>query len=439
MRGGSSIAASSSWKCWSELLLWAILARTKIKDMSPKMQSVAFKLLTPEEIFRINGGALGLIPRELMDKAFDNLPPVAQRVMRVEACLREMLTKAASSYEELERIAVLQGEPPFEEGDRQVPLGRWSYHPDGYFIRYFPCGYKRMIIELYVPEPIKVERDSLGRIISISDQVASRLEISYNDALESPLISGEPSLRGYAFKALRFESWNIRPSLMSKNLKNQKEWIDKGWTFLGIPSGSGKINSVFDRFSDLQERYEMALGHKMVVDDLVKGINALAAGQEISQDGLKEIMDLGHCVMAVQKIIGRDNSEWDNWMLDPMTLIKMAWQSAVSKHMSVSKGTPIFNPGEDPVPGKAGSQRLGGSGRTTSPFNKCLDDYENCKANADKDLENRLDLCKIKYPSGEEWEALRLMCEFFAREKHDQDMQLCKSFVSACVKSATGQ
>ena len=83
--------------------------------------------------------------------------------MEAEARLRYMLTKTQSSYEELERIAVLRGEPPEEEGDREIPLGRWSFHPDGFFIRYFPRGYTRMLIELYYPELMEIKKDEFRK------------------------------------------------------------------------------------------------------------------------------------------------------------------------------------------------------------------------------------------------------------------------------------
>ncbi|MBW1767226.1 MAG: hypothetical protein JRJ65_09285, partial [Deltaproteobacteria bacterium] len=58
-----------------QTLLWAVLSRTKIRNMSLRMRLTAAKLLTLKEIFRINGGALGLIPKRLVERAFEKLPP----------------------------------------------------------------------------------------------------------------------------------------------------------------------------------------------------------------------------------------------------------------------------------------------------------------------------------------------------------------------------
>ena len=81
-----------------QILIWGIISRTKITDMSQEMQITAAKLLTPEEILKVNGGALGLIPKSVLDKALEKLPPEARRIIEAEAKIREMLTKGYSSF-----------------------------------------------------------------------------------------------------------------------------------------------------------------------------------------------------------------------------------------------------------------------------------------------------------------------------------------------------
>lgn len=70
--------------------------------------------------------------------------------------------------DETDRAAVRLGSPPLEEGDRDVPRGRWSYHPNGYFLRYFPTGYSRTEVQIYVPEPVSFQTDDDGRIVTRS-------------------------------------------------------------------------------------------------------------------------------------------------------------------------------------------------------------------------------------------------------------------------------
>lgn len=367
-----------------QVLLWAIISRTKVKDMSRNMQLTAARLLTPKEIYRINGSALGLIPKGLLEKAFENLPEPARQVMEAEARIREMLTKTHASYEELEEVAVLHGDPPHQEGDRKVPLGRWCFHPDGYFIRYFPDGYKRMHIELYAPESFRIKRDSKERIISITDQYGNSIKTEYDDATEPLSVQGESSLKGYAFQSIRFEHFN--PDIAEE--KQQIELTDVGWTFLGEYSGEGQTDMTSGRFSDCGERYERCQIHKEELDNLYYGLKKLSGGSsppQMSQKNTKEIMDLAHYCIALKEAINNHPSANENWIGLHIDLAKEAWQSAVSRSMGTHPEELVFDPADDPVPGKASSQRLADSGRKPC---KNPEAYYGCCAAAKSALED---------------------------------------------------
>jgi hypothetical protein len=124
-----------------QTLIWAMLARTKFTDMNEKHKSVAAKLLTPRQIVELNGGALGLLTDDKIGGAFLKEPPIVRQALEAEARLRNMLTSPGSTFEDLERVAVLTGQVPTGAGSREVPSGRWSQHPDGYYVRYFPVSY----------------------------------------------------------------------------------------------------------------------------------------------------------------------------------------------------------------------------------------------------------------------------------------------------------
>lgn len=366
-----------------QVLLWAIIARTKISDMSREMQLTAAKLLTPKEIFELNGGALALIPEDMMDKAFEAVPSPVRRVLKAEARLRQKLTEGTATYEELERIAVLHGVPPPEKGDRKVPRGRWSYHPDGYFIRYFPNGYQEIRIELSVPEPLEIERDQKGRITSICDRFGNRIETEYDDSVEPLTISGEPSLRGYAFRLIRFE----RIDLENLRKRLQIQWMNTGWTFLGVPKGKGKVGATPGRFPGLKERYKGAAKHAKELINLDKQFTPAGSADDV--------VNLGNYAMALKDATDGYLFKQEKWKdYNPIDLVKEAWQYEVSKReggylwgcaRSSSPldgefaflgpllqlftagnpgGKPTYNPaGGMAQPGRNGNQRLNGSPR----------------------------------------------------------------------------
>ena len=444
-----------------QVLLWAILARTKISDMSPEMQQTAAKLLTAEELFRINGGALGLIPEALLDKAFAKLPSQVRQVLEAEARLRGKLTEAQATYEELERIAVLFGDPPPQEGDREVPRGRWSLHPNGFFIRYFPRGYQEILIELSVPEPFQIERDQEGRITVIADGDGNRIETNYDDTIEPLSIDGEPALKAYAFHSIRFEG----PDPDDPRETMQTEWTNVGWTLVGVPAGGGHVSNVPDRFSDLEGRYEWVQIHTKEVHDLIEGFKKLrgdSASAEISPRSIETIIALGHYATALQEVL-RDNAPHnENWIVDPLHLVKEAWQYAVNQREDGGGGgrrpfrSPLYalangptnvtdsmspmggflasnhaggNGGENhqynpsggmAQPGQGGRQRLNQSGRPTEK-QKCLDKaadklkeaIEHCYAGHEGNCDMQsLKNCVKLYPKGKRYKCIYTRCSY---------------------------
>lgn len=131
-----------------QALLWAILSRAKLEDMSNEHRAAAAQLLTPRQLAGLNRGVLDMLSS---GPIADNLPAEVRAVLRAEADLRQMLTTPGTSYSELERVAVLAGMAPVGAGSRDVPTGRWSHHPDGYWVRYLPSSYTNTVVEIWVP------------------------------------------------------------------------------------------------------------------------------------------------------------------------------------------------------------------------------------------------------------------------------------------------
>jgi hypothetical protein len=130
-----------------QTLLWAIVARAKFEDLSPEHQAIAAQLLTRRQLATLNRSALGTA----MGLVGGNLPEPLRSIAQAEARLRSLLSVGGGNYAELERVAVLNGPAPVGPGSQPVPAGRWSQHPDGYWVRYQPQGYTNTIVSLWVP------------------------------------------------------------------------------------------------------------------------------------------------------------------------------------------------------------------------------------------------------------------------------------------------
>ncbi|HEX5724680.1 MAG TPA: hypothetical protein VFX98_04395 [Longimicrobiaceae bacterium] len=135
-----------------QTLLWAIIARAKFEDLSSQHKATAARLLTPRQLTALNRTALDFVPGPALDAALDNVPPLVKQVIQAEAQLRQLMTQPGTTFEQMERVAVLAGMAPLGEGSRAVPSGRWSLHPDGYYVRYIPQGYSHTVTQIWVPQ-----------------------------------------------------------------------------------------------------------------------------------------------------------------------------------------------------------------------------------------------------------------------------------------------
>lgn len=131
-----------------QALLWAILSRAKIEDLSNDQKAAAARLLTPRQLAGLNRNVLDMLGS---GPIADHLPREVRSAMQAEADLRRMLATPGTSYGELERVAVLAGMAPIGAGSISVPSGRWSQHPDGYWVRYLPASYTNTVVEIWVP------------------------------------------------------------------------------------------------------------------------------------------------------------------------------------------------------------------------------------------------------------------------------------------------
>ena len=142
-----------------QVLLWAIVSRTKFADMNTDIKLTASTLLSPQELLMLEGGALGVLPANLVEKAKGQLPSGIQSVFEAENSIRRLAASGTSSYEDMEKYAILAGLAP--QPDPDVPAGIWSLHPDGYYIRYMPSGYSVTKVQIYVPKELISTKSNL--------------------------------------------------------------------------------------------------------------------------------------------------------------------------------------------------------------------------------------------------------------------------------------
>jgi hypothetical protein len=340
-----------------QTLIWSVLARTKVTDISSYLYRSALKLLTPEEIIRVNGGAIGLVPEKFKSVVYDKLPKEIRMAIEAEQNLRDAFSNARSTYEDLEKIAVLTGVAPWGKDSRTIPSGRWSYHTDGFFVRYFPDSYSRVKVQISKPHAVKLERDNIGRINKIKDHSGNFLTFEYSE--EQPWIPFNTSadFKGFHFKTIIFNKWHAVPPEQGFYLKFQVK--NNGWTFQGIPSQKekpGKNNVQFPNASGRLDSVKTILGE----------YSGISAHLNIANP-LNDLMDISHLKTALENIPVLSDGAWRN---DVSALLYQAWQSAYVTWANTNSRdyVPQFpNSGITAVPGNTSRQRLAISGRPADP------------------------------------------------------------------------
>ena len=133
-----------------QMIIWAILARARLKDLAPELRRSADKLLSRQEQSELDGSALDWVPSQALDLATASLPGPSRSIVQAENELRRRLAIPGVSFQAMRQIAVLAGRAPRSSGP-SVPMGRWSEHLGGFYVRYFPSSFMRTRVQVYVP------------------------------------------------------------------------------------------------------------------------------------------------------------------------------------------------------------------------------------------------------------------------------------------------
>lgn len=136
-----------------QVLLWALLAKTNFSKLAPDLQVTAGLLLSDKDLSALGSTVVDYLSAEAMASVTANLPAPAKQLIELENKIRGVMYQANSSYADIESLAMLVGAAPVND---KFPRGIWSYHPDGYYIKYLPKSYQRSVVEIYVPEKVGI-------------------------------------------------------------------------------------------------------------------------------------------------------------------------------------------------------------------------------------------------------------------------------------------
>lgn len=456
-----------------QVLLWAILAQTKPSKMNPEITRTARILLTKKEIDDLEGSAFEEVSQDLFGRALGKLPPQTQRVFEAERQLRNAISGNVS-YGELERIAVLAGEPLPAKEDRDVPSGRWSYQPEGYFIRYYPEGYQTTRTDVYYPEEIAIERDSLGRLKAIGRKDGKRIAVEYDETVPALPVDKEDAFKGFAFRSVRLEM--TLPKYQRLRYQGDlgtavfAEWRNAGWTFAGAFGGKGKPGAGDRRYAGAAARFDGAKRHGDELRKLLKNIEKIDKNKKIgvfTDAEMTNLLDLMQFSEALKELLRSQGVVRDDLFFDPVELTQRAWafefdvlvrshggSAVVEPNGPVSFGnllaglspldalmpnfaSPLFNPDNGAAsPGNTGRQRIGVSPRGNDEDDKCKEDFQSCQTDSGSAYMECFAACGANMPPrptlGQLNEARK--CFSACESSYSRENRKCASAAKKCSK-----
>jgi hypothetical protein len=199
-----------------QLLLWSIIYGAKFTDLEPGLQMRVKPLLLDAEIADLSIG--------IKDIPTDILPSGVKETAEFYKSLRQKLVDPASSYEDIERMAVIPGDPPSDLLKRQVDPGNWAYTGDGFYMRIMPDGYQRSVLEIYRPGSVNVTRDNLLRITSL-ERDGYKTEVTYQDEPGSDVLFADGKYYPiYRFKTIKYSGPNAGEEYTVEN----SGWMIRG-------------------------------------------------------------------------------------------------------------------------------------------------------------------------------------------------------------------
>ena len=182
-----------------QVLLWAIIAGADMNELGTNYSQTLNELFTFDELLVYQGtdmlkGYADINFSKLKQQALNSLSPEIKNLLNAETKIRELVYQN-KTFQEIEKVAIISGVAPKEDMIREVTKGRWSFHPNGYFIRFFPNGYPQTRVDIYVPHEGEILFNNEGKAIGLSENYSSSKEVIYNPSEMTAMPANRSSQR----------------------------------------------------------------------------------------------------------------------------------------------------------------------------------------------------------------------------------------------------
>jgi len=153
-----------------QLLLWSVVSGSDFNNLSYEVQSDAHKLLTPKQIYQLKGGVLGAI-KEVS---------YATGLINANNDIKRLFETSVQSYAAYENIAVRREESKVIR--KGVKYDQWYKQDENYYVRYFPESYRKVKIQVYVPDGLLNAENKLNNDYLVFDPTGQQAIPAFTNA-----------------------------------------------------------------------------------------------------------------------------------------------------------------------------------------------------------------------------------------------------------------
>ena len=125
-----------------QLLLWSTVSGSDYNKLSSSVKADAARLLTPKQIFELRGGVMGMIKNVSQTTG----------ILNANSDIKRLFETSINSYEAYENIAVRREQSKVIK--KGVKYDQWYKQKENYYIRYFPVSYKKVRVQIFVPDSL---------------------------------------------------------------------------------------------------------------------------------------------------------------------------------------------------------------------------------------------------------------------------------------------
>jgi hypothetical protein len=153
-----------------QLLLWSTVSGADYNKLSSSVKSDAARLLTPKQIFELKGGVMGMIKNVSQSTG----------VLNANSGIKKLFETSISSYEAYENIAVRREQSKVIK--KGVKYDQWYKQKENYYIRYFPVSYKKVRVQIYVPDSLLDADNKLNNEYVVFDPTGQQAIPAFTNA-----------------------------------------------------------------------------------------------------------------------------------------------------------------------------------------------------------------------------------------------------------------